>query len=586
MPKKAPANNMTRKKLGDLVVEQGKVTPQELETALSYQRATGKPLGEVLILLGITTEAQLMEVLASQQSVESWDLKDNPPTSDALERVPMDLCLKHLLVPVKVSDSTLTVAMRDPGNLEVVDLMYATTRLRIEPVQASDAQLTAVLQELYGKDPLYRTSFEKFVSKALEDIKVDQPAEDHWLEVTEEETRPVIGIVTQIINEAADMRASDIHIEPTSGDAEVRYRIDGRLLRVRQIPGSLVRMVVARIKIMAELDIASHRLPQDGRVELREGLRSLDLRVSVLPTQYGSRIAIRLLDRSNALKTLDKLGFAENTVEVFRDIVTKPYGIVLVTGPTGSGKTTTLYAALNEVHDVGMNIMTCEDPIEYELKGVSQSQVNEKAGLTFATQLRAILRQDPDVILVGEIRDRETAETAVRAALTGHLVLSTLHCNDAANAIPRLIDMGVEPYLLSTSMIGIVAQRLLRVLCPTCKVQRDSTDSERRMLASLGFDNVHSLWSAVGCKKCNLSGYFGRIAVHEVLPVTEGIHELIAERATPDALRAAAEPYGFRPLHQDALDRVLTGETSLEEVRRMIFLDTFKQKKTQLLLAS
>ncbi len=579
---------MERKKLGHLVVEQGQITEQQLDTALAYQRATGKPLGEVLLLLGIATEEQLLEALATQQNVEPWDIKQDPPTKEALGKIPAEICLKYLLVPVHIHDGTLTVAMRNPGDLEVVDLLYAMTRLKIEPVQAIDNQLSSSLQELFGNDPSLRRSFDVYVSKALAENEEKSDVNKVLNTITEEETRPVIGLVNEIFSNAIKLRASDIHFEPKEDSAELRYRIDGRLIPVRQIPGSLVRMVVARIKIMADLDISNHRHPQDGRIEIRSGRETLDARVNCLPTQHGSRVAIRILDRGIALKTLDQLGFSKLNASLFQDMIRKPYGIVLVTGPTGSGKTSTLYAGINDICDVGINIMTCEDPIEYELKGVSQSQVNERAGLTFAAQLRAILRQDPDVVLVGEIRDGETAETAVRAALTGHLVLTTLHCNDAASAIPRLVDMGAEPYLLSTSLIGVVAQRLLRRLCPDCKIENPVTGEDRDLLNTYGFEETQSTWAPVGCAKCNGTGYFDRTAVNEVLPVTEHIGDLISQRASTEAIRAAAKPYGYKPIQFDAMDRVATGQTSLDEVKRIIFLDTFKtiEENDSLRLAS
>jgi len=332
-------------------------------------------------------------------------------------------------------------------------------------------------------------------------------------------------------------------------------------------------MVVARVKIMADLDVADHRLPQDGRIPVTLGKKQLDLRVSVLPCKHGARIVFRVLDRSSALKRLDELGFNDQNVSLFRSLIEKPYGIVLVTGPTGSGKTTTLYAALNEIRDEGTNIITCEDPIEYEIPGISQSQVHEKIGLTFAAQLRSILRQDPDVILVGEMRDTETAEIAIRAALTGHLVLSTLHCNDAAGAIPRLADMGVAPYLVATSIIGVVAQRLLRVLCPHCKRLEKPTERDR-ILMRVFEREMDQVYTPVGCEMCLGRGFLGRMAVHEILPVSEEMTRTIISGATADVLRNQAVSLGFRPMQEDAFDRVQKGLTTFEEARRLIFFDS------------
>jgi type IV pilus assembly protein PilB len=328
---------------------------------------------------------------------------------------------------------------------------------------------------------------------------------------------------------------------------------------------------------MADLDITNRRHPQDGRIEFRRDGVSTDLRVSILPTQFGSRVVMRILDRSVALKSLDDLGFNPRNAKVFRRLISKPYGIILVTGPTGSGKTTTLYAAVNEIKSDFANFMTCEDPIEYTLPGVNQSQVDERSGVTFASQLRAILRQDPDAILVGEIRDAETAETAIRAAMTGHLVLSTLHCNDAPGAIPRLINMGMDPFLVSTSLVGIVGQRLLRALCPHCKSRRTPTEDELATLISCGIQKVDHVWDAVGCQVCQNSGYLGRFGVHEVMAVTEQVSDLIAKESSLELLRDAAAPYGYRPMGADAAWRVARGETTLEEARRLVSIDPFEK---------
>lgn len=564
---------MKRKRLGDLLLEQG-ISQEQLDMALQHQRSSGSPLGEVLLNLKIATDEQLRAALAQQQNVDTWDLKENPPAADAIAIIPADICLKEILVGVELNGNTLTVAMRNPGDLDVVDRLYAITKKRIDPVQAADSQLAECLKELFNNDPSYSGSFETFVSAALADVDAPGDSED---KITEEETRPVIGMVNQIIGDALDRGASDIHIEPRVNNADVRYRIDGRLQKVREIPGPLLRMVVARIKIMAELDIANHRQPQDGRIEIRNGRRSMDLRVNVLPTLYGSRVVMRVLDRAVALKSLDQLGFSEFNAQLFRNMILRPHGMIIVTGPTGSGKTTTLYAAINEIKDVETNIMTCEDPVEYDLAGINQSQVNEKAGLTFAAQLRAILRQDPDVVLVGEIRDKETAETAIKAAMTGHLVFSTLHANDAPSSVPRLLDMGVEPYLLSTSLVGIVAQRLLRTLCPDCKQQGAVADSDKGFVeAALGYIPDH-VWTPVGCPRCTNTGYRGRVGVHELLPVTEEVQHMISARETTEHIRHAAEPYGYHPMSFDAMQRVLAGQTSIKEAMRLVAFDTFRK---------
>ncbi|HTQ10157.1 MAG TPA: ATPase, T2SS/T4P/T4SS family [Fimbriimonadaceae bacterium] len=568
---------MIRQTLGELLVETGVVTKQQIEAALAYQAAAGKPLGEIMVELGFLTEGQLIEGLASQQHVESWDLRSNPPDPEALSLISGEYCVDHHLIPVKVQGESLIVAMRNPGDLEIIDRLSSVTKMRIIAAQASDTALSSILQRVYGNDPVLRESVDSFVSKALSEMGIEISEVPNGDPVKEEETRPVIGLVDQIITDAIAMGASDIHIEPREKRVELRYRINGRLVHIREIPSTLIRMVVARIKIMADLDITIRRHPQDGRIEFRRDRITTDLRVSCLPTQYGSRVVMRVLDRSVAIKKLDELGFNATNAKLFRKLITKPYGIVLVTGPTGSGKTTTLYAAINEIKDTATNFMTCEDPIEYSLDGVNQSQVDEKSGLTFAAQLRAILRQDPDAILVGEIRDGETAETAMRAAMTGHLVLSTLHCNDAPGAIPRLVNMGIDPFMLSTCINGVVAQRLLRVLCPECKVQREPSSEDLDTLNALGALNVQKVWEAVGCEVCHKTGYAGRIAVHEVLPFSEHVAALVAKADATEAIRAAASVYGYRPMGGDALDRVLAGQTTLSEARRLVAFDDFER---------
>lgn len=572
-------SKMTRRSLGELLVERDYISKQQVDAALAYQQAAGKPLGEIMVELGFLTEGQLIDVLAEQQQVETWDLRAEPPDPEAVKLISGEFCLDNLLVPIRIEAESLIVAMRNPGDLSVVDRLSASTRMRIRPVQVSDSALASVLERLFGNDPNLAESVDSFVSKALAEFGVESLPDGSGDRepMQEEETRPVIGMVDQIITDAITMGASDIHLEPRENRVELRYRINGRLSPIRNIPIKLIRMVVARIKIMADLDITIRRHPQDGRIEFRRDRMATDLRVSVLPTQYGSRVVMRVLDRSVAIKKLDELGFNELNAKLFRKLIQKPHGIVLVTGPTGSGKTTTLYAAVNEIKDASSNFMTCEDPIEYSLDGVNQSQVDERSGLTFATQLRAILRQDPDTILVGEIRDGETAETAMRAAITGHLVLTTLHCNDAASAVPRLLNMGIDPFMLSTSINGVVAQRLLRVLCKSCKEKRKPSPEDLQTLNVLGAKKVDYVWEAVGCEKCHKTGYSGRTGVHEVLPVSEHVAALIAKGESAEGLRAAAAVYGFRPMSHDALTRVLSGQTTLSEARRLVAFDDFER---------
>ncbi len=570
---------MTRKKLGKYLLDRGLISEEGLMQALAQQERTSRPLGEVIVELGFTTEEDLVAALAEQQDVPSWDLLLDPPSAEALSRVPSEMCLKESFVPVQVRDNTLVLAMRNPGNVDVIDKVAALTKMRVEAVQANDKHLTWALKDFVAAGPVEgEVSVEEFVSQAMVEFTAGSADEEERSAIlTEADTRPVIGLVNQIFADAIERRASDIHMEPRSTSLEVRYRIDGRLVKIREIPLAIMPMVAARVKIMADLDVADHRLPQDGRITMKSKAKHVDLRISILPNHYGQRIVARVLDRASALKGLDELGLNEHNVEIFKDLIEKPYGMILVTGPTGSGKTTTLYAALNALKSEATNIMTCEDPIEYELGGINQSQVHEKIGLTFAAQLRSILRQDPDVILVGEIRDNETAATAMKAALTGHLLLSTLHCNSAPASLPRLLDMGIDSYMLSTSLIGVVAQRLLRVLCPHCKELEAPTDRDLAVMESFGCGDLKEVWHSKGCEQCN-NGYSGRTSVHEIMPVTGDVGTLISAHAPVGEIIAAARLGGYRTLQEDALERVLRGQTTFEEARRLIFFDTLKAK--------
>jgi type IV pilus assembly protein PilB len=381
--------------------------------------------------------------------------------------------------------------------------------------------------------------------------------------------------VNQILIDAIRMGSSDIHLEPRENRVDVRYRLDGELQRVKELPPDIMPMLATRLKIMAELDIVENRLPQDGHMGVVLDGREVDVRISVLPSAHGQRFVLRILDKCFSLKALPELGMNEHNLSMFRSLITKPYGMILVTGPTGSGKTTTLYAALREIMRSTNNIMTCEDPIEYEIDGINQSQVNEKVGLTFAAQLRAILRQDPDVILVGEIRDRETADTAIRAALTGHLVLSTLHCNDSPSAVPRLLDMAIDPFLLSTCLIGVTSQRLVRTLCPHCRQPDDNPEEEVLLQSIFGDAKRPPIFKPKGCPICFQTGYRGRTGVHELLPVAPEVASAIASRMPMPYVRQVAAAHGYEPLQVDAMRRVLQGKTSIAEAKRQVFFETW-----------
>ena len=564
-----------RKRLGDLLISQRLLTPEQLEQALALQRKHYQPLGQILVQNGLLTEKRLLQACALQNGVSAWHFQDAAPAPEALALLPAELCRRHVVLPVQASGGRMLLAMKDTGDVEALDIVRQLSKMRVEPVLAGEERLREAIDAAYGTVGGSRStadSMTRLVMEALGQFQMDG-RDANSERFTEAELRPLAGLVNQILLDAVRLHASDIHIEPRKDRIEIRYRIDGRLCLMHELPSRLLAALTARLKIMAQLDIVEYRIPQDGRTAITADGRTIDLRVSVLPNYHGQRVVLRILDKGATLRSLGELGFAETNLRLFQDIIHKPYGLVLVTGPTGSGKTTTLYAAINQLKEISNNIMTCEDPVEYDIDGINQSHVNEKVGLTFAVQLRAILRQDPDIVLVGEIRDKETAETAIRAALTGHLVLSTLHCNNAASAIPRLTDMGIEPFLLSTALIGITAQRLVRMLCPHCKAASRPTPEECSLLGCDPTDPP-TLWQAAGCDRCGQNGYHGRLGVHEVFPVAPEMQRMIAACETVEALQRVAGHYGYRSMAEDACARVLAGQTSLTEVQRLVFFDT------------
>ena len=564
----------TRQRLGELLVSHRLLTSEQLEQVLAMQRANFQPLGQILLQEKFITEERLLQVCALQKGFSAWHLQHDPPTSEALALIPGTLCRTLSILPVLTQGGRLIVAMKDPSDVDAIDTVRDLCKMRIEPVLAGEDRLIALIESIHGGGSTTDETLTRLVSEALSEFQTDGGGLNEG-SVTEAEMRPVVGLVNQIMAEAIRMHASDIHIEPRKNRVEIRYRIDGQLQRMHEIPSKLQAALIARIKIMAQIDIVEYRIPQDGRIEVkREDGHPVDLRVSVLPNYYGQRIVMRVLDKSTTLRKLSDLGFSEHNAGLFQQLIRKPYGLILVTGPTGSGKTTTLYAALNQLKQETNNIMTCEDPVEYDVDGINQSHVNEKVGLTFAAQLRAILRQDPDIVLVGEIRDKETAETALRAALTGHLVLSTLHCNDAPSAVPRLMDMGIEPYLLSTALIGVTAQRLVRILCPHCKSQYTPEEDEQMLLRTHFGGEMPLLWKGKGCSQCNNAGFKGRMGVHEIFPIGAEVQRAVASCESMDTMRQVASRYGYRPLQEDALERVTRGLTSLAEAARLVYFDT------------
>ena len=560
-----------RKRLGEMLVSLRLVNAAQLQRALDTQKSSPAPLGTILVEQGAVSEELLLNALAAQLGVRPWRLDKSPPDRAAISRVPQSLCRAHQVLPVALQSDLMLLAMVNPHDLDAIDAIRNATGMRVEPVLADAGRLDAAISQAHGTRK--RTEgLDDLLDAALKDVGDDKKAKE-TNSLSEADTRPVVGLVNQILSDAIRAGASDIHIEPRAERVDVRYRIDGEMRLARQIPTRIQRMLVARLKIMAELDIVEYRIPQDGRISVNVDDRDVDLRVSVLPNHHGQRIVLRILDKSVALRKMSDLGFDGTDLGLFKGLVSKPYGMFLVTGPTGSGKTTTLYAALGELCGEHNNVMTCEDPVEYEMDGVNQSQVNEKVGLTFAKQLRAILRQDPDVVLVGEVRDGETAETAIRAALTGHMVLSTLHCNDAPSAVPRLLDMGIDPFMLSTSLIGTMSQRLVRQLCPACAVRSSLTGPESAIFRAYGVAAPDRVSRPGGCSACEGSGYRGRAAVHEILPVVPEVQALIADRAPMAEVRAAGVRHGYRPMQRRALEMVASGRTSIEEASRVVFLD-------------
>jgi len=563
---------MGRSKFGEIWVRDGKITRDQLEDALREQRRTSERLGEILIARGLITARDVDEARAHQMDVPFCDVAHANVDPQAVALVPPHIARSYSLLPIDVIAGRLRVAMINPADLEPLDLLQRTTRLRPEPMLAEAQALAAAIEANYGA-----------VATAVESDSLDSMIDDIAVERTPEESEagsgdvrdliqaseqaPVIKMVNMLLTEAVRARASDIHLEPRRNALEVRHRVDGVLRKVRVLPKALQAPCISRLKIMAELDISEKRLPQDGRIPLTVEGRSLDLRVSTLPIHYGERVVMRVLDKSASIRGLSELDLSPTNQSRFEALIRRSFGIILVIGPTGSGKTTTLYSALNALAGEETNIVTCEDPIEYDIDKINQSAVNERAGLTFARQLRAILRQDPDVVLVGEIRDVETAEIAFRAALTGHLVLSTLHANDAPSAVTRLLDMGVPNFLIASALIGVVAQRLSRRLCTSCRGQFLPTEAQ---VAALGFRADEPIWHAPGCSACDEKGYKGRVAVHEVMTTDEEFSRLIMAQASGSNLRQAAVASGMISIREDAIGKVRSGLTSCDEVTRLL----------------
>ncbi len=556
------------KQLGEILLDEGLVDEAQLMAALDQQTARGQSLGRTLVELGMLSEDQLVQALARQVGMDFVDLDEYPVDRAAVSLVPASLCRRYTVLPVGLDGGMLVMATADPGNVVAVDDVRAVAGMPVHPVVATFENLQRAIDRYCRADGEMED-----LSSAFEQSTTTGPEPDlaHLGEIGDDDA-PIVRYVNLLITQAITDRASDIHIEPTEKDLRVRYRIDGVLHETQRSPKQIQAGVISRVKIMSDIDIAERRKPQDGRMSVVHEGRKIDLRVATLPTVWGEKIVMRILDNSTASLDLRDLAFLEDNYRRYHESYSKPYGMILVTGPTGSGKSTTLYATLNAVSRPEINVITVEDPVEYRLAGINQVQVNPKAGLTFAGALRSILRSDPDVVLVGEIRDHETAQIAIDAALTGHLVLSTLHTNDAPSAVTRLVEMGIEPFLVGSALDCVVAQRLARRLCGRCRQAYEPTEVE--LLGArfpwLSGEDVPQLYRPVGCVACSRTGYRGRIALHEVMQVTEEIERHATAGSSSAEIARTAREQGMVSLRDDGWRKVVMGLTSVEEILRVV----------------
>lgn len=562
-----------RKRLGEILIAGGAITEEQLNEALKLQKSLKMRLGEVLVRQNMVSEDEILSTIQKQLGLPSVDLNRIFIQENILNLVPEAVARKYTVIPVDVSNGQLLVATSDPTDYFTLDDIRLAAGMMVKACVAKKADILRAIERFYG-----RNEAERAVTDFVKLTGYDQAAATSQAALTglqgmedPDDPTPIIKFINTIIENAVNNFASDIHIEPVDDELRVRFRIDGVLRESMNAPIGMAGPVISRIKIMADLNIAERRVPQDGRITYMVGRKMIDLRVSTAPTMYGEKAVLRILDKANVILSKSSLGLSEDELRVFDDLIAKPYGIVLVTGPTGSGKTTTLYTVLNQLNTPEKNIITLEDPVEYNFKGVNQMQINPRAGLTFATGLRSILRQDPDIIMVGEMRDSETAEIAVRSALTGHLVLSTIHTNDAPSAITRLVDMGIEPFLISASVVGIISQRLVRKICPNCITEYPG---EPQDYAILGIDEnlPLNLKHGKGCPYCHQSGYKGRVGVFEIMPIASGQRTLINKGATADELRTYAIEQGMKTLRESARNLVLNGVTTIEELLRVTYV--------------
>jgi len=559
----------TNQRIGDILLKQGLINSKQLKEAIKLQN-TGdrRKLGKILVEQGDLNREKLNEVLEYIYETEFIDLSNYIIDPDVISIIPEKIALQYKLIPISRSNGELTIAMANPLDVYAIDFVKSHSKIKkIKSVMASEEDISTAISSYYELGE-YEDIIEKYSAGIT--LKADEDEEDLKKIESLSKEAPIIQLVNILIVQGVKDRASDIHVEPNESGLIIRFRIDGILHDVRNLPNKIKSAVISRIKILSKMDIAERRLPQDGRFQIKFGSREVDLRVSSLPTVFGEKIVLRLLDKSKGLIKMENIGFLPKQLEDFRSIINHSYGIILITGPTGSGKSTTLYAVLNEIDSKNKNVITVEDPVEYKLKRVNQVQIKSKINLTFANTLRSILRQDPDIIMVGEIRDSETAQIAVQAALTGHLVFSTLHTNDAASTLTRLIDMQVEPFLISSSIIGVIAQRLVRVICKNCKEEYTPSEEIIDMLSrEKDIDRNIKLYRGKGCPLCKNTGYYGRTSIFEIILLDEEIRSLIISKASSSAIKEVALKKGMKTLRASGLEKVIKGITTIEEVLRV-----------------
>ena len=562
-------------RLGELLLRERMISLEQLKQAQDEQRRSGSNLGFTLARLGYVSDEDVSKFLAQQYNIPAVNLADYEIDPEIIALIPKEVAQRHKVVPVQRAGSSLIVAMADPTNLHAIDDIKFLTAYNVEPVVASEAAIQAAIDKYYEKGISYTEALEEMDFGDIE-VREDDDGDMNVLELEKlSEDAPVVRLVNLLLINAIRKGASDIHVEPYEKFLRVRYRVDGVLIEEMQPPKKMQNAICSRLKIMSQLDIAERRLPQDGRIKLRVGKdKEMDFRVSVLPTLFGEKVVLRLLDKSSLQLDMTKLGFEAGALEHFRKSIYMPYGMCLVTGPTGSGKTTTLYSALSELNRPAVNISTAEDPVEYNLPGINQVQMHDEIGLNFASALRSFLRQDPDIIMVGEIRDFETAEIGIKSALTGHMVLSTLHTNDAPSTVSRLLNMGIEPFLVTASINLILAQRLVRKNCAACAVE-DPQPPKALLDAGFTEDELDQmkLRHGRGCRECSNTGYRGRIALYEVMPFSEELKELVLQGSSTAELKAQAIRGGMNTLRRAGLNKVKDGQTSLEEVLRVTAMD-------------